>query len=105
MDQDHDKDPPSYPKPQAVEIEEVAEENKGESLWVEDFPLPAGVATGECKTTFQKRQVEQKAEGKAPWAPFEMEKEWELAQWLMTAGVSQKKIDAFLKLESVRNST
>ncbi|KAF8814138.1 hypothetical protein BYT27DRAFT_7206323 [Phlegmacium glaucopus] len=105
MDQDHDEDPPSYPKRRAVEIEEVAEENEGESLWVEDFPLPAGVATGECKTTFQKRREEQKAEGKAPWAPFETEKEWELARWLMTAGVSQKKIDAFLKLESIKGDT
>jgi hypothetical protein len=47
----------------------------------------------------------QVANGDAPWAPFETEEEWELAKWLMTSGVSQKKTDSFLKLKTVRTVT
>ncbi|KAF8799293.1 hypothetical protein BYT27DRAFT_7040688, partial [Phlegmacium glaucopus] len=38
-----------------------------------------------------------------PWAPFESEDEWELARWLMTSGVSQTKIDSFLKLNKIKH--
>jgi len=37
----------------------------------------------------------------APWSPFESEEEWEFARWIMTLGVSQKKIDSLLKLKMV----
>ncbi|EKM50595.1 uncharacterized protein PHACADRAFT_66817, partial [Phanerochaete carnosa HHB-10118-sp] len=32
--------------------------------------------------------------------PFKDAEEWELAKWLLTSGLSQKKIDKFLKLET-----
>ncbi|KAF8804398.1 hypothetical protein BYT27DRAFT_7036892, partial [Phlegmacium glaucopus] len=31
--------------------------------------------------------------------------EWELARWLMTSGVSHKKIDEFLKLNKIKDGT
>ncbi|KAF8161438.1 hypothetical protein B0H34DRAFT_700943 [Crassisporium funariophilum] len=30
----------------------------------------------------------------ATWLPFESEDRWELARWLMSTGISQKKMDA-----------
>ena len=35
------------------------------------------------------------------WSPFSNEEEWELAKWLTTSGVSQARIDEFLKLSIV----
>ena len=83
-----------------VEMEEVED---ADDRWVQDYPGPAGTTKGGCKTTFQLHHEAQKATGDKPWAPFESEKEWELARWLMTSGISQKKIDSFLKLETVSN--
>ncbi|KAJ6545182.1 hypothetical protein B0H19DRAFT_844804, partial [Mycena capillaripes] len=48
---------------------------------------------------FEKLREEQKTKGHAPWEPFESQDEWELAQWLMTSGLSNKKIDKYLKLK------
>ncbi|KAG6835464.1 hypothetical protein H0H93_001233 [Arthromyces matolae] len=35
-------------------------------------------------------------DGAKPWAPFASEDEWDLAEWLMTSGVSQTKIDILI---------
>ncbi|KAK0184298.1 hypothetical protein F5146DRAFT_938722, partial [Armillaria mellea] len=42
--------------------------------------------------------------GEEMWAPFKSYEEWELAQWLMMAGVSQADIDRFAKLKKVKPS-
>lgn len=44
----------------------------------------------------------QQAAGQPLWAPFDSLADWELARWLVQSGVSQREIDKFLKLESVR---
>ncbi len=54
-----------------------------------------------CQTSFEAYCEQQKAANQEPWAPFGSEEEWELAWWLMESGVSQKKIDSFLKLKKV----
>jgi hypothetical protein len=90
------------PKRRRVEIEDVIDEDDEESRWIEDFPTAAGATKGRCESTFQTHRNAQQTAGNAPWAPFESKKEWELARWLMTSGISQKKMDSFLKLESVR---
>jgi hypothetical protein len=91
------------PQCHRAEMEELFDEEEEEGLrWVEDFPTAAGERKGQCESAFQKHRNAQQAAGDAPWAPFESQKEWELARWLMTSGVSKKKIDTFLKLESVR---
>jgi hypothetical protein len=72
--------------------------------YIEDFPRPAGLPLYAEKTrrsSFEQYLDEQKKAGDAPWAPFESEDEWELARWLMTSGVSQTKMDSFLKLNKV----
>lgn len=86
-----------------VEMEEVEDEEDSNFRCVADYPSPSGSTKGECRTTFEKQRDQQKAKGSAPWAPFESQKEWELARWLMTSGVSQNKMDRFLKLQLVRN--
>ncbi|KAF7344304.1 hypothetical protein MVEN_01722000 [Mycena venus] len=83
-------------------VEEVEDEE--DERYVEDFPkdMNAGEWRERCKTYFQKLRDEQKDAGNAPWYPFETEDEWELAKWLMTSGLSQKKTDEYLKLKVVR---
>ncbi|KAJ7875707.1 hypothetical protein B0H14DRAFT_3547012 [Mycena olivaceomarginata] len=69
-------------KRQRATVEEVEDEDE---RYVQDFP-----------------EHFEKAEGNAPWYPFESEEEWELARWLMTLGLSQTKTDDYLKLKVVR---
>ena len=59
---------------------------------------------GEGKTRFQQWQEEKKLNGENGWAPFENQKEWDLAQWLMR-NVGQKSIDEYLKLPIVSLAT
>ncbi|KAJ6582766.1 hypothetical protein B0H10DRAFT_1768497, partial [Mycena sp. CBHHK59/15] len=63
--------------------------------WIQDFPdeFQAGAIFEKCKTQFEKLRQEQSKAGRPPWYPFESKDEWELAQWLMTSGLSQKKMD------------
>lgn len=68
------------------------------SRWIEEFPRPAGVPIGEGVREWRRDQVNKK---ELPWSPFESREEWELGQWLITSGISQKKIDEFLNLKMV----
>jgi hypothetical protein len=84
----------------AATVEE--EDNEETSRWIEEFPSPAGVPIGEGVSTFEEWRRDQVKNNELPWSPFESQEEWELVQWLITSGISQKKIDAFLNLEMVR---
>lgn len=46
------------------------------------------------------RHASQRSE--VPWYPFAGQKDWEVASWLMQAGLSMSKIDDYLNLEFVR---
>jgi hypothetical protein len=104
----HSPDPLSPPEsPQAREtsrppsaiVEDIDDEVDNPNVqWVNDFPNPAGSTSGPCATEFEQHQRAQRAEKQEPWSPFESQDEWELARWLMTVGVSQAKMDSFLKL-------
>jgi hypothetical protein len=59
---------------------------------------------GEGKTRFQRWQEEKRLNGENDWAPFENQKEWDLARWLMK-NVGQKSIDEYLKLPIVSLAT
>ncbi|KAJ3727345.1 hypothetical protein DFJ43DRAFT_1133192 [Lentinula guzmanii] len=50
--------------------------------------------------------IRQKQTEKAlpPWTPFQSEKEWELARWLMSSGISQQRIDEFANSKCFHNS-
>jgi hypothetical protein len=87
-------------------VEDVEDEDDitQDSRFIEGFPRPAGLPHSADETRsskFERHLYEQKKTGDVPWAPFETEDEWELARWLMTSGVSQTKIDSFLKLNKV----
>jgi hypothetical protein len=69
--------------------------------FIEDFPGEAGTPGRRKKTPFEKLRKAQREENQEPWSPFADEAEWELARWLMTAGMSQTKIDEYLKLPIV----
>ena len=85
-----------------VEVAATVGDDEETSRWIEEFPSPAGVPIGEGISTFEERRRDQVKNNELPWSPFESQEEWELVQWLMTSGISQKKIDAFLNLEMVR---
>ena len=59
---------------------------------------------GKGKTRFQRWQEEKKSKGENDWAPFENQKEWDLARWLMR-NVGQKSIDEYLKLPIISLAT
>ncbi|KAJ7204113.1 hypothetical protein GGX14DRAFT_698863 [Mycena pura] len=82
-------------------VEGVADED---DRWTADFPeeREAGKRGKPCKNQFEKRLDEQQSAAQAPWNPFENKDEWELGKWLMTSGVSQGKIEEFLKLDVVK---
>ena len=84
--------------------DEVRVEDEDEYRWIENYPEPVGNTHGQDLSKFESLRKEQMDEGLAPWFPFESEDEWELARWLMTSGISQKKIDSFLKLHKVSTS-
>ncbi|KAJ7859055.1 hypothetical protein B0H14DRAFT_3631356 [Mycena olivaceomarginata] len=86
-------------RPRAT-VEEVEDEHE---RWFQPYPKEwkAGDILDECKTQFEKLRDKQKKKGHAPWEPFESEDEWELARWLMTSGLSNKKTDEYLKLNTV----
>jgi len=71
--------------------------------WAENFPRPAGTPKGRGLSSFEKFRNAQEANSDSPWAPFESKDDWELARWLITSGVSQTKINDFLKLGMVRS--
>ncbi|KAJ6586558.1 hypothetical protein B0H10DRAFT_2168046 [Mycena sp. CBHHK59/15] len=96
-----ESEPVSHPrKCQHATVEEVEDEDERH---VQDFleDLDTSECLEKCKTYFQTLREKQRADGNTPWYPFESEDEWELAQWLMTSGLSQKKTDDYLKLKAV----
>lgn len=94
-------------KRRRVTVEEVQDVEAGlpSKPWIEDFPAPAGTPLRAGKTYFEDIRDRKEGESESPFAPFADEEEWELAQWLATSGISQKALDAFLKLSIVRHLT
>lgn len=82
--------------------DELEEPANVEDTYIEAYPRPAGTPKGRGEGTFEAHRKLQQEAGDSPWAPFESEEEWELGRWLMTSGVSQNKVNDFLKLKNVR---
>lgn len=61
----------------------------------------AGRVSGYDGTPFERQFKSQQQKREDPWSPFADEEEWGLADWFMTAEVSQEDIDKFLKLKIV----
>ncbi|KAK7029714.1 hypothetical protein R3P38DRAFT_3314401 [Favolaschia claudopus] len=92
---------PPPPKRPRVTVEEVEDED---DRWEQEFPaeFQAGAVLEECQTQFEKLREEREKEGLSPWYPFDRKEDWEIGRWLMTSGVSQSKMDEYLKLDAVR---
>ncbi|KAF8998093.1 hypothetical protein BDQ17DRAFT_1391771 [Cyathus striatus] len=88
------------------EEEEEDKNTNANQCYIEEFPpqFKAGAPKQHCTLKFQQFCDEQVEEERAPWHLFENDMEWELACWLMTSGISQKKLSDFLKLQAVSSS-
>lgn len=104
-------EPPSptapEPKRRRTTVEDAPEEDNPEHLqsWIEDFPFDAGSVIeerGAQETMFEELKRKLREAGQEMWSPFKDNEEWDVARWLMTSGLSQKEIEKFLKLTSVR---
>ena len=76
------------------------------SLTRATFHMSSAIPYVECHPTAGKpdpreyeteQESRQRASGAQPWAPFTSFVDWDHADWLMTSGVSQTKIDDLLK--------
>jgi len=76
--------------------------------FIVDYPAearPGAILKGSqdgLETRFERIRRTQQRAGEPVWAPFSSLADWELSRWLIESGVSQREIDKFLKLESVR---
>ncbi|KZT33343.1 hypothetical protein SISSUDRAFT_969630, partial [Sistotremastrum suecicum HHB10207 ss-3] len=62
----------------------------------------AGRAFGTGILPFEARRRAQKTARESRWSPFGKQEDWELAQWLMSSGLTQKKRDEFFKLPKIQ---
>lgn len=98
----------NLPPSKKTRIEDIEDEDNvagPPEHYIEDFPWPAGdpiAEHGKLPPFFELFRCQKVENNEAMWAPFSSRDEWELARWLMRSSISQKEIDAFLKLESVR---
>ncbi len=103
-----DSDGPNTAKRRRVTVEEVPDEEEGglpRVPWIQDYPGAAGKTFNMGETSFECIRRRKAKAGEDLWAPFECQEEWELAEWLVTSGLSQTNIDKFLKLEIVSSQT
>jgi hypothetical protein len=98
----------SHPKRMQVTIEDIPDEDDPatpssakEPLYFTETFKGASQTFGWGITKFECYKAAQDQLGLPPWAPYRNQQEWELAQWLVKNQVSQKGIDAYLKLKIV----
>ena len=69
---------------------------------VKDFYPPAGQPCGlHAQHHFNDLSASQEAAGHQPWEPFSSIDDWELARWIVTAGLSQRQMNDMLSLNFV----
>jgi Plavaka transposase len=90
--------PTSYTMP--VETDTGANTSDTES-YTQPFPHPAGVILSEAATWLEHVHKHKEGNNQSVYHPFIDQDEWELAEMLMTSGMSQSKIDKLLKLPIV----
>jgi hypothetical protein len=83
------------------DIESARSESRYRRGYDDVYPVEI-LGTGQTK--FQLLQEQQRLRSESDWAPFNNQKEWDLAQWLIK-NVGQKSIDEFLKLPIVSTVT
>ncbi|KAG6806775.1 hypothetical protein H0H92_010073 [Tricholoma furcatifolium] len=92
--------PPIFSRSRCPTVEDVpnGSDDNTEACWIKDYPHIAGSTYGPCEDSFTQHRQVQMARSNSPWHPFASYDEWKLAQWLVTSGISQNKIDSFLNL-------
>ncbi|KAF7293104.1 hypothetical protein MIND_01209800 [Mycena indigotica] len=77
-------------------------DNPDSPRWREDYP-EAGKRGEKGKSRFEEFRAAQAALGLPPWSPFDSEADWALARWMVEVGLSKRQIEAFLKLDMIKN--
>ncbi|KAF7796244.1 hypothetical protein EIP86_007418 [Pleurotus ostreatoroseus] len=92
----------TYPShPHRTSVEEVPDEEEI-VRWVHKYPGIAATVLGSGECVFEVWRKENALSGRPRWYPFESEKEWGLARWLVK-NVGQNEIEEFLKLPIIRD--
>ena len=94
MDDMHDIVPEPSPEPA------ILSKQTNLQRFVEAYPRPVGIPTGQGKSYFQGLRDMLLREGQGDYSPFANDEEWELAQWL-SRRVGQKAIEEYLNLSIV----
>lgn len=85
-----------------VEDDEPEDSPFETGAYSEEFHPPAGQPCGSpISHPFDDLSASQKAENHQPWEPFSSADDWELARWIVTAGLSQKQTNDMLSLNLV----
>ncbi|KAF7323509.1 hypothetical protein MKEN_00570500 [Mycena kentingensis (nom. inval.)] len=117
-----DLDPPTYNPPmdnipppadsRRARVEDVEDMGDPVSFYdpreVHIQQYPAERRAGERKrrvteTEYEAQLRRSRESGGQPWGPWASMDEWDLGRWIMSAGLSQAKIDEFLHLKIVRD--
>jgi hypothetical protein len=90
-------EPPS--KRQHATVEDV-EDEESPQYYREELE-GAGRVYGRAQTEFERFRSKHQKWKLKPWAPYWDKDEWELVQWLVKHCVTQRGIDAYLRLKIV----
>ncbi|KZS88846.1 hypothetical protein SISNIDRAFT_417541 [Sistotremastrum niveocremeum HHB9708] len=75
--------------------------------FTEKFPSHrrAGAKLGPHESVYQQQRkiIEDSDEDWGLWGPFQNEKEWDMAKWLASSGLSHRKMNSFLNLPSIQD--
>jgi len=90
-----------------VEDDEPEDESPFETgVYSDEFHPPAGQPCGSSiHHQFDDLSASQRTAGCQPWEPFSSTDDWELARWIVTAGLSQKQTNDILSLNLVSTLT
>ncbi|KZS95691.1 hypothetical protein SISNIDRAFT_402896, partial [Sistotremastrum niveocremeum HHB9708] len=68
---------------------------------VEDYPDAAGTSMGRAPLPYDAQRRADKVSHTSRYAPFRSKADWELAEWMMKSGLSQKARDEMMKLDKM----
>ncbi|KZT36316.1 hypothetical protein SISSUDRAFT_965712, partial [Sistotremastrum suecicum HHB10207 ss-3] len=99
----------THPIPHAATVEDLEDDfdepRDPEDEFIERFPMDyrAGSPIQRSPSVYEYHRQRLQTENKEMWSPFQNEGHWDMAKWLVNSGVSQNKINSFLKLPIVQD--
>jgi hypothetical protein len=99
LPQSHSPAPPSKKRRVYIE-EEVDRDALPGQRYTERYPR-AGESFGDGKTEWETWRDKDLKDNMEPFAPFSSVDDWQLGDWLMTCGISQKEMNRHLDLPTV----